>query len=209
MSFDDINSKLKALKVKGFLADDEAEALYRYALLQSRLGPCLEIGSYCGKSSAILGMACQTNTATLYAVDHHRGSEEHQFGEEYFDEVIFDAREHQVNSFPAFRRTLQAFGLDDTVIPVVTASEILARDWATPLAFVFIDGGHSPAMSKADCLNWAKHIQVGGIIAIHDIFESPDDGGQGPYWAMLAVLEQYDFEPVDRVNSLALLKRVA
>jgi hypothetical protein len=32
--------------IKGFLAEDEAQALYDHALTASRMGPLLEIGSY-------------------------------------------------------------------------------------------------------------------------------------------------------------------
>ena len=42
-------------RIKGFLEQDEAQALYSNALWASALGPVLEIGSYCGKSSVYLG----------------------------------------------------------------------------------------------------------------------------------------------------------
>ncbi len=38
-------------QVKGFLDDAEGQALYRYAYEAALHGPCLEIGSYCGKSA--------------------------------------------------------------------------------------------------------------------------------------------------------------
>ncbi len=43
--------------IKGFLAVDEAVALYRSAIDALPLGPVLEIGSYCGKSTIYLGLA--------------------------------------------------------------------------------------------------------------------------------------------------------
>ena len=65
-------------QIRGFLAADEARALYDYALPACPLGPLLEIGSYCGKSTVCLGQACREQGQTLFALDHHRGSEEHQ-----------------------------------------------------------------------------------------------------------------------------------
>jgi len=62
--------------VKGFIDLDEGARLYEAALAASRLGPCLEIGSYCGKSSLYLGSACRESGGVLFSVDHHRGSEE-------------------------------------------------------------------------------------------------------------------------------------
>ena len=67
-------------EVKGFLDPEEGRCLYETALEASVAGPCLEIGSYCGLSTLYLGVGCRANKAILYAVDHHRGSEEHQPG---------------------------------------------------------------------------------------------------------------------------------
>ena len=77
-------------QIKGFLAEDEALALYQQALEASALGPVLEIGSYCGKSTIYLGLACRQHNSTLFALDHHRGSEEHQQGEFFHDPELFD-----------------------------------------------------------------------------------------------------------------------
>src|SRR5699024_4999101 len=106
-------------------------------------GPCLEVGSYCGKSSVYLGSACKARETVLFAVDHHRGSEEHQQGEGYHDPELFDARNGIMDSFREFRRTLARAGLEDTVVPIVAPSALAARAWTTPLGLVFIDGGHS------------------------------------------------------------------
>ena len=76
--------------IKGFLDPIEGAALYDCARSVEALGPCLEIGSYCGKSTVYLGAACRDTGNTLFAIDHHRGSEEHQVGEEYHDSDLFD-----------------------------------------------------------------------------------------------------------------------
>ena len=76
-----IINKEKIDKVKGFLDDREANYLYKLALKAGKNGPCLEIGSYCGKSSVYLGAACKENSTVLFSIDHHGGSEEQQPGE--------------------------------------------------------------------------------------------------------------------------------
>ena len=43
--------------VKGFLDPAEGRTLYEAALATARLGPALEIGSYCGKSAVYIGTA--------------------------------------------------------------------------------------------------------------------------------------------------------
>ena len=64
--------------VKGFLDAAEGEALYSMARQAGKIGPCLEIGSYCGKSTIYIGAACRETNSTLFAIDHHTGSEEQQ-----------------------------------------------------------------------------------------------------------------------------------
>ena len=203
----DVTEFIEKEDVKGFLARDEAEKLFELALTQSKSAPCLELGSYCGLSTVYMGLAVRLNSGTLYAVDHHRGSEEHQLGEDYHDPDLIDPRDGCFNSFWHFRKTLQNAKLEDTVVPIVCKSELAVRDWSTPLSMVFIDGGHSEAMAVADCLNWSGKLSPGGLIAIHDIFENPGDGGQGPYIAMQTLLQTGEFEPYDRVNSLAILRK--
>ena len=92
---------------KGFLHEDEGRCLYDIALKASRSGPCLEIGSYCGKSAIYIGTACKMNKSILFSIDHHRGSEEQQPGEEYFDPDLFDPQNGQVDTFGKFRKTLR------------------------------------------------------------------------------------------------------
>lgn len=204
----ELHRRMEAHQIKGFLAQDEAEALYACALGVCNLGPCLEIGSYCGKSTVYLGSACNHSDNILFAVDHHRGSEEHQMGEEYHDPELYDTYAQRMDTFPHLQKTLEIFALQNTVIPVVTGSQTLARKWATPLGLVFIDGGHSHEQARADCLTWARHITPGGLLVIHDIFPDPAQGGQGPYLALQAVLQQGNFVWSNTVNSLGVLRRV-
>ena len=191
----------------GFLDHEEGEALYRAVCEVSQLGPCLEIGSYCGKSTVYLGAACHSCGNTLFAVDHHRGSEEHQPGESYHDPELFDAEERLMDSFPEFRRTLRLAGLEHCVVPVVAPSSVVARHWRTPLALVFIDGGHSLETAQTDYRAWASQILPGGILAIHDIYPDPADGGQAPYQIWQLALASGLFTEQRRVKSLGLLRR--
>lgn len=194
--------------VKGFLNPIEGEALYGAALECARRGPCLEIGSYCGKSTVYLGTACQRAGAVLFAVDHHRGSEEHQPGEEYHDPQLYDPAAGLMDSFRAFRATLRRAGLEDTVVPVVAPTRVVARQWATPLSLVFIDGGHSLEAALVDYRAWSTHVVPGGILAIHDIFPDPADGGQAPYTIYRLALASGLYEELPRVETLGLLRRI-
>ena len=71
--------------VKGFLAHEEGILLYEMAKKYCTKSFAVEIGSYCGKSACYIGQACKEKGTHLVTIDHHRGSEGQQFGEEYFD----------------------------------------------------------------------------------------------------------------------------
>lgn len=194
--------------VKGFLDEEEGQALYRMGRSGSRIGPCLEIGSYCGKSTVFLGTACRENGAVLFSVDHHRGSEEQQPGEMYFDPDLYCSRRGGVDTLPWFRRTLERFGLTETVVPIVCSSELAARAWKTPLGLVFIDGGHAFETVWQDYCGWAPHIVPGGFLVFHDIFFDPEKGGQAPRRVYARAAASRFFEPLPVVRSLAALRRV-
>lgn len=200
--------KIDIDSVKGFLDPVEGQSLYDNCHSVMSLGPCLEVGSYCGKSTVYLGSACQKAGSTLFAVDHHRGSEEHQPGEEYHDADLYDEDVGLLDSFRAFRRTLHLSELEDTVVPIVANSVIAARNWATPLGMVFVDGGHSLEAAMGDYSSWSKHIVPGGILAIHDIFPDAKDGGQAPYTIYNLAITSGLFAPLPMVKTLGLLRRL-
>lgn len=195
-------------RIKGFLDPEEGMRLFDTALEASRLGPCLEIGSYCGKSAIYLGTGCKAGNTVLFSVDHHRGSEEQQPGEEYFDPELFDGHAYQMDTFPLFRKTIGLFSLENTVVPVVCRSEIAARAWATPLGLVFIDGGHAFETALIDYQSWAEHIVPKGYLLIHDIFQDPKDGGQAPYRVYQIAKASGLFKELPMTKTLGVLQRI-
>lgn len=194
-------------EVKGFLDEEEGRCLYEYALKASEMGPCLEIGSYCGLSTLYLAAGCKAQRGVLFAVDHHRGSEEHQPGEEYFDPELLDPKTGKMDSFEFLRATIDRAKIEDTVVPIVSSSMVAARMWQTPLSLVFIDGGHAYETVAADYACWAPHVLPGGFLLIHDIFPNPDDGGQAPYQIYQKAVSSGLFEPDRMVKSLGVLKK--
>src|SRR5579884_2352132 len=138
------------------MPDDEGAALYRAGLRAARggLGPLLEVGTYCGKSAIYLGAAARSGGSVLYTVDHHRGSEENQAGWEHHDDTLVDPASGRIDTLPIFRRTMEAAALEDAVVAVIGDSPTVARNWSTPLALLFIDGGHGSEPAWADYRGW-------------------------------------------------------
>lgn len=196
--------------IKGFLARDEGEALAAYALdaADAAPGAFVEIGSWCGRSTVYLGRAARQAGRLLFAVDHHRGSEEHQPGEGYHDRDLFDAELGRVDTLPEFRRTVSRADLEDSVAALVGRSDAIGASWGGPIAFLFIDGGHAMETALGDYRAWAGHVARGGLMAIHDVFPNPEDGGRPPYEIWRQASASGLFEPVARVNTLEILRRV-
>ncbi|HSL58293.1 MAG TPA: class I SAM-dependent methyltransferase [Acidimicrobiales bacterium] len=191
---------------RGFMPPDEGLALHAAGLVAGE-GPLLEVGSYCGKSAVYLGAAARARGTVLFAVDHHRGSEENQAGWEHHEPDLVDPDTGRLDTLPTFRRTIAGAGLDDVVIAVVGDSPTVAAHWSTPLGLCFIDGGHGAEPAHRDYEGWAPHVAVGGLLAIHDVFPDPADGGRPPYELYLRALASGAFTEEPGTGSLRLLRR--
>ncbi len=194
--------------VRGFLPDEEGEYLHALALDGTRSGPVLEIGSYCGRSTLWLADAARQTNSVVFAIDHHRGSEEHQPGEFFHDPTLTDAQ-GQFDSLPEFRRNISASGFSETVIPIISSASLLAQYWRSPLGLLFIDGGHSLDAALADYRGWAHHVARNGILAIHDVFPNTEAGGQAPFTIWQMASQSGLFAPIGQCGSLRALRRLS
>jgi predicted O-methyltransferase YrrM len=203
----------RALQAVGFMPPEEGDALYAAAMAAAGAcpgRPFVEVGSYCGRSTIWLGAAARAAATVLFAVDHHRGSEENQAGWEWHDPSIVDPATGMMDSLPRFRRTIFDAGLEDVVVAVVGSSPLVAAHWSTPCALVFVDGGHGVEPARADYRGWAPHVAVGGSLAIHDVFPDPADGGRPPYAEIyLPALASGDFTEESATGSLRILRRTS
>lgn len=209
----DPNLREIALATKGFMPEDEGDALHEAALRAGAAvpgAPWVEVGSYCGRSTVWLGDAARRVGTVLFAVDHHRGSEENQAGWEHHDHEVVDPRTGRMDTLPFFRRAIHDAGLEEHVVAVVGPSPVVARHWSTPLGLVFVDGGHGVQPARADYEGWAPHVALGGTLAIHDVFPDPADGGRPPYEEIYRpALRSGRFEERSATGSLRILVRVA
>jgi predicted O-methyltransferase YrrM len=195
-----------ARAARGFLPDDEGLFLHEAACAGGRRGPLLEVGTWCGKSAVYLGAAAREVGTVAFTVDHHHGSEENQPGWEHHDPDLVDPRTGRIDTLPTFRRTIVDAGLEDVVIGVIGESTTVARWWRQPLGLLFIDGGHAEDVAQADYDAWADHVTDGGLLAIHDVFERPEDGGQAPFHVWQRALASHRFAEWGRHGSLRVLQ---
>jgi predicted O-methyltransferase YrrM len=200
------------VEAEGFMPEDEARALHAAAVDGARVGPLVEIGTYLGKSAILLADAARRHGRKVVTVDHHRGSEEHQAGWEYHDPRLVDPAVGLIDTLPGARRALALAEVERDVIMIVGRSPEVAALWGTALGFLFIDGGHTDEAAQADYEGWARHVATYGLLAIHDVFPDPADGGQAPYRIYLRALESGWFAEdaeLSGTGSLRVLRRVA
>lgn len=192
--------------IKGFLDLNEGIALYKEVKRVSQNNFCVEIGSYCGKSTCFIGQACKENKSKLITIDHHKGSEEQQLGELYFDAEVYDEKLGRVNTLPLLEKNLAKFDLEDVVKPLVMDSISASKIVENNADLIFIDGSHTFESAESDYELWKNKIKKGGTLAIHDVYDSEDEGGQAPNKIFKQSLNE-GFNFIKRVKSLVLLQK--
>lgn len=196
-------------RVTGFMPADEGRALYDTAVAYLGDGIGVEIGTYCGRSTVLLGAAAKQTGGLVYTVDHHHGSEEHQPGWEYHDTTMVDPVTGLFDTLPTLRHTLEAAELYEHIVAIVGRSPVVARGWRTPLRLLFIDGGHTEEAARRDFDGWARWVDAGGALVIHDVFPDPAQGGQAPFHIYRRALDTGDFREVRAMGSMRVLERVS
>ena len=192
--------------IKGFLDLNEGIALYEEVKRVSENNFCVEIGSYCGKSTCFIGQACKENKSKLITIDHHKGSEEQQLGELYFDAEVYDEKLGRVNTLPLLEKNLAKFDLEEVVKPLVMDSISASKIVENNADLIFIDGSHTFESAESDYELWKNKIKKGGTLAIHDVYDSEDEGGQAPNKIIKQSLNE-GFNFMKRVKSLVLLQK--
>jgi hypothetical protein len=118
--------------VDGWLSRREAELLFVLAGSVPASRVIVEIGSYCGRSTAALGFGLGHRAQSLYAVDPHTG-----------DRSQVEAG-MSVDTFDTFLGNIDRLGLRDVVVPIRALSVEAATAYDGPeIGLLFVDGWHS------------------------------------------------------------------
>jgi hypothetical protein len=148
--------------IEGWLEDDEAEVLAAATVraLEELPAPhaIVEVGSYCGRSTVVLGSAAQAHRpeARVYAIDPHDG--------------VVGALDQGLQSGPStlgrFQQNVVGAGLQDVVVTIQRRSFDVT--WSQPISMLFIDGLHDYANVSRDFHHFEAHVVPGGYVAFHD-----------------------------------------
>jgi len=195
-------------EIKGFLSPKESKKLQELFQKVHKLGPILEIGTYCGKSAINFAEVAEKFNGLVFSVDHHTGSEEHQLGEEYHDDELFDKRLNKFNTLPEFLKNVILHKKNEYIIPILEESKKAAKRFFEEISLLFIDGGHAKQTALDDYYAWKDKICSGGLLVIHDVFPDPEDGGRPPFEIYSLASESGEFEDLGIYETLGILKRI-
>lgn len=142
--------------VEGFLAQEEAQWLFKAALDVPDGSNLVEVGSYKGRSTCSLALGCRGSNKRVFAVDPFDGGPDLP----------------TADSFQEFSQNLRRCGVSELVEPIIGASVEVSRNWTKPIQLLFVDGSHKYEDVLADFAGFFPHVVAGGIVAFHDVVET-------------------------------------
>ena len=159
----------------GLIEENEATYLAQLARGVAGLGGSfLEVGSWHGCSSVVIGMEVKKLNSRLYCIDIWNKKMTGKEETERMKVMEGYRKMHHVagvffkgDSYLIFTENIKARGLDDTIVPIIGFSSTIRKTWKIPLRFIFIDGNHDYKYIQDDC-RWRQFLINAGIIAFHD-----------------------------------------
>lgn len=148
--------------IDGWLYDEEADMLMAATARALEQLPAphaiVEVGSYCGRSTVVLGAVAKArcSDARVYAIDPHDGT----FG------ALDQGLQVGPPTLSQFQKNIADAGLEDVVVTVQQRSYEVP--WNAPVSLLFIDGLHDYANVSRDFFHFGRHVVVGGYVAFHD-----------------------------------------
>jgi predicted O-methyltransferase YrrM len=146
--------------IPGFLGESEARLLGTIAACVQRGEAIVEIGSFKGKSTVMLGkVVAHYGLGPLVAIDPHN-----------FNNAELGAHRisPEASSYDEFLENLGAAGVSHLVDVHRAYSMDVAPGWNRAIGFLWIDGDHSYRGAKTDFDGFARYLVPGGVVAFHD-----------------------------------------
>lgn len=195
IEFEDVEARIAG--IEGWLRPEQARRLWELAAALPAGSSVVEIGSYQGKSTVVLGSAAAPGV-TVHAIDPHAGNDRGP------GEWHGDAADGQADHV-AFRGNLAEAGVEDRIVHVREFSQDAHDAVVGPVHLLYVDGAHGYAPARSDLVGWGGRVVIGGTMAIHDVYTS--------VFVTLAVVRTLWFSRswryVGRIRSMSVYERVA
>ena len=161
-TFDAIAARLDG--VEGWLTLDQARALHDAAHPLVAGQQVVEIGSFRGRSTTVLGLTAGEGVQVV-AIDPHAGNDR---GPNELDGYAAEAAtDHDV-----FLANLERAGIAGRVRHLRAFSHDALADVDGDIDVLFIDGAHRYRPALDDVRQWGARVPIGGTLLIHDAFSS-------------------------------------
>jgi predicted O-methyltransferase YrrM len=150
----------RASNIPGYFHEVNAAAFWA-VVHERRPRTVVEIGSYQGRSTAVIGLALKQHVgagARLVAIDPHTG-----------DRQALEALGRDVlPSLDLFRLHTSGIGIVDVLDERVATAVDAARGWSGTVDLLFDDGWHSYQAVKDDAAAWLPHLSPDGLVCFDD-----------------------------------------
>lgn len=184
--------------IDGWLNEKEADLLLatcHRAVASSAESAIVEIGSFCGRSTVVLGSVLQSLAAStkVYAIDSHEG-------------IVGAAGsgggiKSLGSTLDVFHRNITENALTPFVEAIVKRSYEVT--WDKPIALLFVDGLHDYDNVSRDFHHFEPWVVAGGYIAFHDYADYYP--GVKKFVDELVALPH--FEPVLHLDSMFVIRK--
>ncbi|HUW03825.1 MAG TPA: class I SAM-dependent methyltransferase [Acidimicrobiales bacterium] len=162
LTFEDIWRRLDG--VEGWLSEGQARMLHEAAKDVSPPGSVVEIGSFRGRSAIVLGSSAAEGVQVV-AIDPHAGTD--RGPREMTTSAETGETDHE-----AFVRNLTEAGVVERIDHIRAFSDRAHDEVDGDIDVLFIDGAHRYAPARADIVEWGGRVKPGGLMLIHDSFNS-------------------------------------
>jgi predicted O-methyltransferase YrrM len=149
--------------------DDQA-LLYRMASCAPQNGIAVEIGSWIGHSTALIGLALRGPEARCYAIDAFSAMTEDPSERDNFKSFLKKLKT-PLSQRALFDAHIEKYGLSQRVVPIPFASVEAIQHLpvkASSVDFLYIDGGHTLDVVRKDISLYLPLVKKGGIVCFHD-----------------------------------------
>ena len=159
-TFDDALDAIEG--VDGWLTAGQARCLFDAAGVVPEGGRIVEIGSFRGRSTIVLGLGAAPGVE-IVALDPHAGNDR---GPQEIEGFGTEAdHDHQV-----FLDNLEKAGVRDRVTVVRKFSAEAHGDVEGEVDLLWVDGAHRFRPAHDDLRDWGNRVRPGGRMLVHDSF---------------------------------------
>jgi predicted O-methyltransferase YrrM len=151
----------EAENIQGWMSHDELSIIYDLASeVLKKDSLAVEVGSWKGRSSYVIGNVCQEKGARLICIDTFNGCDSQK-------ELFIEVKEVGISRFMDENIKKNLAGLPVDYI-IGNSTEVYTQIVDNSASFVFIDGDHFNPVVKQDLDNYWPKVKTGGIFSGHD-----------------------------------------